>query len=311
MSQKKLRRLNSHFINDLENGILSPLLDAVKSDTSLCLELRGDYVNVYYRGGRLMKIMQLNNGYSICFDENYSKGGKVDDLPVSKISAQEDVKNWLKKSPVLKHEMDCYFGKNRRDEREFQQLMVRDNNFGSIANSTDYYICDIEYAVSDQAVRFDMIAIHWPSDGAVRRKQHDRRLVLIEMKHGDQSLKNMSKHITDIDNYLSIRGNLPHLKEDMKEVFNQKRKLGLMTCQNDLVGFNDKPPMLLLVYANHDPESSVLRHSLEEIPNTSHVDVRIATASFLGYALYDQGIHPIEEAKKRFGDYLGILPSEN
>ena len=54
--------------------------------------------------------------------------------------------------------MDCYFGENRSDEREFQQLMVRDNNFGSIANSTDYYVCDIEYD-SDNG-RFDMIAVH-------------------------------------------------------------------------------------------------------------------------------------------------------
>ena len=48
----KMRKLNDIFLNDLkEGGRLFPLTDAVKSDPSLCLELRGDYVNVYYRGG--------------------------------------------------------------------------------------------------------------------------------------------------------------------------------------------------------------------------------------------------------------------
>ena len=41
------------FKSDLEEGMLSPITKAVISDTSLCLELRGDYIDVYYRGGKL------------------------------------------------------------------------------------------------------------------------------------------------------------------------------------------------------------------------------------------------------------------
>ena len=42
--------------------------------------------------------------------------------------------------------MDMWLHKNPKYEREFQQLLVRENNNqGDISKSTDYYILDIEY----------------------------------------------------------------------------------------------------------------------------------------------------------------------
>ena len=58
----KVRKLNDDFIVALKEGVLSPLLALVKSDSSLCLELRGDYINVYYRGGNLMKVKHRSSG---------------------------------------------------------------------------------------------------------------------------------------------------------------------------------------------------------------------------------------------------------
>ena len=291
-----MRSLNSKFIDDLKQGVLSPLLDAVKSDKSLCLELRGDSVNVYYRGGSLMKITQYAQSYTASFDENYFRSGKQAHLRSLEIRRQEDVEKWLELSPQFKHAMDCYFGRHQWNEREFQQLIVRDNNFGASARSTDYYICDIEYA--SMGMRFDMIAVHWPSTSAQRKKQYDRRLVLVEMKHGDNALKGnagLHKHIIDVNDYLSDSGDLQKLKEDMREVFNQKCDLGLIKCQRNLISFSDEKPLLLLAFANHDPEKSALDQLLEKLPSNPHIDMRIATASFLGYALYDQGICTIEE----------------
>ena len=291
-----MRSLNNKFIDDLKQGVLSPLLDAVKSDNSLCLELRGDSVNVYYRGGSLMKITQCAQGYTASFDENYFRSGKKVHLRALEIRRQEDVEKWLELSPQFKHAMDCYFGRHQWNEREFQQLIVRDNNFGSSARSTDYYICDIEYA--SMGMRFDMIAVHWPSTSAQRKKQYDRRLVLVEMKHGDNALKGnagLHEHIRDVNDYLSDSGKLQNLKEDMKEVFNQKRNLGLIICRRDLNSFSGEKPILLLAFANHDPEKKALGELLKKLPETPHVEVRIATASFLGYALYDQRIYTIEK----------------
>lgn len=146
--------LNDEFLDDLKGGVLAPLTKAVRSDTSLCLELRGGSINVYYRGGSLMKVKQSAKGYAVSFDEGYFEGN----LPAPHIREEADVTNWLDVLPKLKQAIDQYLGKHREDEREFQQILVRDNNFGSIARSTDYYICDIEYQSRDG--RFDMIAVH-------------------------------------------------------------------------------------------------------------------------------------------------------
>ena len=179
-----MRKINDIFLKDLkEGGRLFPLTEAVKSDSSLCLELRGDYVNVYYRGGNLMKVTQTGNGYKVFFDEHYFKAGGPTSLP----DEGEGVNAWLGVLPQLKQAIDWLLGEQRKDEREFQQILLRDNNFGSIARSTDYYICDIEY--QSEWGRFDLIAVHWPSRPATRKQPHGRRLVFIEMKYGDGSAR--------------------------------------------------------------------------------------------------------------------------
>jgi len=50
------RRLSDQFMAGLKEGWLHPLLDRVKADRTLCLEIREDYVNIYYRGGNLLKV---------------------------------------------------------------------------------------------------------------------------------------------------------------------------------------------------------------------------------------------------------------
>lgn len=43
--------------------------------------------------------------------------------------------------------MDWWFHKHPKYEREFQQVIARENNnHGKISNGTDYYIADIEFA---------------------------------------------------------------------------------------------------------------------------------------------------------------------
>ena len=298
----KIRKLNDIFLNDLkEGGSLFALTDAVKSDSSLCLELRGDYVNVYYRGGNLMKVTQTGNGYNVFFDENYFKAGGQTTLP----DEREGVDAWLDVSPKLKQAIDRWLGEHRKDEREFQQLLLRDNNFGSIARSTDYYICDIEY--QSGYGRFDLIAVHWPSKPAIRKQPNGRRLVFIEMKYGDGALEGsagLHQHIRDVNSYLSDRTKVDDLKKDMVKVFNQKRDLGLIDCGKDLGSFSDESPILLLVFANHDPGKSKLRELLGSLPESPHAELCVATASFTGYGLYEQGIHKIDETWRRFGDYV-------
>ena len=163
-----------------------------------------------------------------------------------------------------------------------------------MAKGTDYFVCDVEY--QEGLSRFDAVAVHWP--GRSRRTTNNRRLVLVEMKYGDGSLRGTSglqAHVADVNNFLSRRDLVEEFKDDMVQVFNQKVDLGLLNCREYLTGFSGDRPVVLLVLANHNPRSRILRDELRSLPDCPHGEVRIAAASFLGYGLYDQGIHTVDQ----------------
>lgn len=302
-----MRSLKPKFISDLKEGLLSPITRAVISDTGLCLELRGEYIDVYYRGGKLMGITAKpsTGTYSVTFNSNYFKHGKSVELPKETIEVKEDIIRWLDVCPNLKQAIDLHISAKGKEEREVQQRIIQDNNFGNSARSTDFYICDIEYRGGHR--QFDMIAMHWPSIPHVRKNPYNRQLVFIEVKNGDDALTDgagLHKHIKDINNFVDERERFYKFREDMINVFNQKRDLGLIDCGKDLVSLNNDPPLLLLALVNHDPVNSALRRELNTLPKSPHVELRIATASFLGYGLYDQGIHSLDKAREHFGRYI-------
>lgn len=64
-----MRGLRQKFMNDLSEGVLAPLRDRVLADRSLCLEIRENYINIYYRGGNLLKLSAApQRGYIAFFD---------------------------------------------------------------------------------------------------------------------------------------------------------------------------------------------------------------------------------------------------
>ena len=45
----------------LKSGLLQPVWNLVKLDSTICLEIRKNYVNIYYRGGNILKIKEYKN----------------------------------------------------------------------------------------------------------------------------------------------------------------------------------------------------------------------------------------------------------
>lgn len=294
------RGLSDEFMAALQGGVLSALLARVRADGTLCLEIREDYLNVYYRGGSLLRVKRQRTRYDFYFDQNYFAEPSAIALPQA-----DDVAAWVALVPTLKDAMDLCLGRHSKDEREIQQQILRDNNFGGTARDTDYYVCDIEYA--SKHGRFDVVAVHWPSSPSDRKRDIGRRLVLMEVKQGDGALagdSGLHAHIRDVDGCLAIPGNVEILKEEMLRVFNQKMALGLIDCGKPLVGFSDEKPLLVMVLVNHDPDKSKLRALLRDLPACLHADLAIASSSLMGYGLYDPGIMSVQEALDRFGDRI-------
>ena len=287
-----MRKLSSTFIRDLTTGFLQELLHFIQVDQTLCLGIRENYINIYYRGGNLFRLSEGKNSYTGTFDSKYFKSSPswfVTTLPSSTIQNAADVLQWLQIFPLLKQTIDFYFGcVTSKEEREFQQLIVRDNNFGNQATSTDFFICDIEYSCS--VGRFDMIGVQWSSTSASRKKREGHRLVFIEVKSGDKALTGeagLRSHISDINTFLDTPKNVENLKEEMVSLFVQQHQLGLIKNTHALEGFGTQTPLYLVVLINHDPASSVLKRECDLLPTLKGAELAFIESNFLGFGLFE------------------------
>lgn len=112
------RSLNEIFINDINSGILKELLIWIKRDSTLDLQFRGNYIDIYYRGGRILNLKQLSDStYNASIDKNYLK---IDMNLPSNISKSEDLKIWLDNFPNIKKERD--FSLFRRKEYSWKRV---------------------------------------------------------------------------------------------------------------------------------------------------------------------------------------------
>ena len=295
-----MRKLSESFIDDLvkKNGLLHPILERVRGDDTLMLAIRDNYINIYYRGGNILRVTAQGKGsYGSFFDDQYNKSGKAIPFPTATIKSQNDTKEWVDAFPYLKEVMDLYFSEHSKPEREFQQLVARENNDSTISNESEYFISDIEFADSGLGARFDMLAIRWLASH--RKSGSNCRTTLIEMKYGDGALggnAGLLKHLQDIDSMILDSIRYPALLSTMEAQFNQLDELGLLNfnrCSNGTkvnLDANDKPEVIFIL-ANHNPRSTKLSSILDNpevvaYGQNKQFDLRFFVSSFAGYGLH-------------------------
>jgi len=284
-------------MNDLKDkgGILYPILSRVRQDDTLMLAIRDNYINVYYRGGSILKVEETQtNQYSAFFDSNYNiMKFDIPTLP-PKLLSKNDTSKWVVSFPQLKAAMDSWLSKHNKPEREFQQLVARENNFSTISNSGEYFITDIEFADSELGARFDMLALQWPA----RQRQSSKscRVTLIEMKYGDDQLEGeagIMKHLQDMDSIINDKDKYTELVSIIETQFNQLYDLGLIKVNivDDLktikLDTNIRPEVIFLL-ANHNPRSTKLKTIINalDIGHFSKLDIKFFVSSFAGYGMH-------------------------
>lgn len=311
------RGLSDDFIEDLKSGKLKPILDLIKKDDTLCLQIRKEYINIYYRGGNILKLERKSNSYISSFNINYLKPNEderkiriIRQLP-SHFNNIEAAEKWVENIPLLKQIMDEYFSAHSKSEREFQQLVARENNYSIVSNDTDYFITDIEYTHHDsRESRFDLVGINWKSTSQDRKSKSDCRIVLIEMKYGDGAIGGVAgirKHLNDIDLFCGDKVKLDILKEETISSFKQLRELGLIQFGNEgnktqIDQLNNDKPEFILLFANHKPVKTKLESELFNLQILNNADLKIATSNFMGYGLYNKSMLSVSEFKKVFSD---------
>lgn len=283
------RAINEVFMNDLLEGKLKGLLDEVHKDDTLCLELRGNEVVIYYRGGALYTIKKEKDDYTIEFNTSYCKNGAH-----QMVIEKPDIEHAITYLPYYKQAMDYNLGSGNKREREFQQLIIRENNnTKDISTASDYFILDMEYVLDNkEAGRYDMVALKWKSTSSERRNKDNIQLAIMEMKYGDSAKDNLQKHIDDFVELTKSKDAVEELCKDMEKVFGQKCKLGLIKGYNgkdDNITISREKPELVLVFANHDPDKKGLKQELQaaiEAHPEYEEQIVVAKASGMGYGLY-------------------------
>lgn len=280
------RSLSQEFIDALNNGILKELLRYVKTHKDIILEIRKNYINLYYRGGNLFKIKavqirgKVQGGYRFEWDLKYTCGKPLVFSPdilgtaiLSKsrknrldimVSDQESCRSCIRIIPELKRCMKEYFREHPKTEKFIQQAIVEKNTL------SNYLLTDFEYQKGATA-RFDLMGIKKGSEYST--------LSFIELKQGYKSLETkvtskggftsgLKKHLADIVVAISTdEKNNALAREDVsksieteiiqaRELFLQKKKLGSYVDQEFPENIRNNEIEVLFVIADYQKPQS-------------------------------------------------------
>jgi len=293
------RAISQEFLESLQKGKLSPIIEVVIKDRTLDLEMRGNEIDIYYQGLKLLSITEKGNGeYDFGeMDKEYRrrKNGSEVSLPVFLLN---DIDGYLANA---KHVIDTY-DINEHFEYEVKQMIVRENNLKPNANDTDFFIIDTEYQNEDKN-QFDIIALHIDSESTARRKAK-ASIAIIEIKQGNGSIKTTSqnpgirRHLEDFNQHIADKQRKREFINDMEEIFKQKYELGLIDkglSENTIKKLEIKDDIeFYIVLADYKTATSALKEEL----NTIEGECKFFMSSFMGYGLYNWTIKSKEEILK-------------
>jgi len=259
---------NKKLLKSLTDGHLSKMLEVVIDDSELDVQIRNNYLNIYYNGGNIAMVKGEN---AVEFDKYYfyldmktiptrdikKDLNKIEDLNKLRNQLLDKFKEhkYEQYFDTAKRVMDSWQAKNRKPEREDQHKLSLNNQYGL----SDYAIIDLEYEVSSKS---DFVCSHMPN-GKIKAKKprfdiiavnKQGKLCIIELKKGIGALKNTSGLKEHWECYKhSIGKNTKAFKEEMQLLLKQKRDLELV---DNKVIINESEPEFMFAYA-YDNDSKL------------------------------------------------------
>jgi hypothetical protein len=257
---------NVKFADSLMNGKLKQMLQVINNDLDLDVQIRNNYLNIYYKGGNIARV---NGENSVAFDKFYfyldmketsKKDVAKDKKSCDKLKSQRDLliekfklENYEAYFTEAKVIMDKWLEINPKPERMEQHKLSIANRY----NKSDYTIIDLEYQVSTlsdfkclflkgkdkyKIPRFDIIAIN---------KQG--KLCVIEFKKGTGALYGNSGLKEHWDCYQeSIGRNHEPFMDEMRRLLNQKQTFKII---NEKVKITNPIPEFMFAYSYDNKKS--------------------------------------------------------
>lgn len=281
-----MRKLSETFLNCLKSDFLSEITEFVKRDHDLNLEIRDSYINIYYKGNSLLKLVEAGSllRYKAEIHKKFLEGVKIS-LDFTESTVPQFVKNIpLIKENIIKH------GK-RSLELEYEQMIIRANNFER-RNNTEYFIVDRQYAVKEG--RFDLSGIYWKMDG--RRRNQEVPVCLMEIKFSlNTDIKDVHKQLARY--YEPIKNNAAGIAEKMETIFRQKLILNLYDQTSQRINAmktltfsrNIEAFQFILVLVDYNQNSSLLDlESIGKLPFVKQIKI-----FHTGFGMWHHNVMPI------------------
>lgn len=234
-----------------KGGKLFDLLEIVRNDEDLVLEIRNDYFNIYYKGGNMLKV---GTKYDFQFDHNYFKGYKFPEYEADeKVGGRKQLKEKMLKClkedgdygrfiMEMKERMEEYWNwlkevkhKSLEEKNTQHELCIRNTE------DSEYTIIDLEFQVSTDSdysytikerphgrfvaenkkrPRFDIVAV----------RNSDHQLCVIELKKGINAIYGRSGIGDHADSFEGSIGRNPiSFHREMVKVMEDKKRLKLLS----------------------------------------------------------------------------------
>lgn len=289
-----MRKLSENFIDNLKNGFLSPITQEVINDKDLDLQIRDNYLNIYFKGNSILKLSEAPNfKYKVDIHQKFRLGTNIPNF----IKNRVDTDLFLKAVPILK----ANILKNTKSslEVEYEQLIIRANNQEK-RNNSEYFIVDRQYAIDNE--RFDLLGVYW--DRNLRRRNQTIIPCLMEVKFAlNTDIREAHKQL--LRYYEKIQKNMAKLSQELETMFRQKLQLGIymqdpnrleamktLKVSNDLNLFQ-----FILILVDYNPYSSLLNlEPLSTLPFSNQIKI-----FFSGFSMWSKNIKTVKELSREHG----------
>lgn len=282
-----MHKLSDNFMNCLKSGFLAGILTAVRGDYDLDLEIRENYINIYFKGHSLLKLTEIDpTKYNVKIHKKFANGLKLPSVLIDKKTTAD----FLRNIPQLKQNI---IRVKSSLEIEYEQMIIRANNLER-RNNSEYFIINRQYIKTK--ARFDLIGIFWDRNN--RRKNQEVDLCLMEVKFAlNEDIKDVHKQLARYYDTLELKA--AEIAEESETVFRQKLELGLYAQSSNrldamktlVISRNLSRFQFILVLVDYNPNSTKLcLDNIASLPFANQIKV-----FFGGLAMWQQHVEPISK----------------
>lgn len=291
-----MRQLDRKFMDALTQGFLRPILSTVKKDKDLDLQIRNNYINIYYKGNSILKLTELDeetNQYKADIHAKFLDGiGDIENQVVN----DTWVKRYLEYLPKFK---DNILSNGKKSmEIEYEQLIIRANNLEERVNS-EYFIIDRQYVgEKESSDRFDLTGIYW--SGKNRKRGQKVPLVCMEVKYS------LNKDIQEIDEqlnryYVHLEKRIKTIADESTIVLKQKLELGIIvpdkerreTLSTLSISDSINEVQFVVILVDYNPNSILFERAIEKLKKLPYKSqIKIFKG---GFAMWEEELRDLDK----------------